>query len=517
MDTRHSYAPPVYTQTDPLLRLENISKHFPGTLALDRVNLDVRSGEVHALFGQNGAGKTTIIQIIAGVIRPTSGKIFLNGEEVEIGSVKHARELGISAVFQEFSLIPQLTVEENLFLGSESLRGPFLEKSSLRQQACRVLDSLGFVLEPDKQVMHLSRAEQQMVEIAKAFRTKPSIMILDEPTASLTEHEANRLYSMIEVLNHEGVGVIYITHRINEIYRISDRITILRDGRRVLTVSAAKTSEDRLVELTVGRRIEQVFPKINTRSGRLLLDVKGLNLPSKVVSDVSIRVYAGEVVGIAGLVGSGKSEIGRACFGLDKIRSGHISYLDDRVYDSAERINDLSPRAMLDRGMLYLPSDRRAEGLVMMQNVRENVSLPSLGLPKFSSGFLLNLQSEKNIVGEVARRLSLNPLSIEKSLEHLSGGNQQKVLVAKSLVRDVKLFILDEPTVGVDIGARASIYRLIRDVCEAGAGVLLISSDLSEIVNLTHRSYVMHRGQLRTELSGDELAEQTLMNYFFEQ
>ncbi len=516
MDKRYSSAPPDYPRGVPLLRLENISRRFPGTLALDRINLDVHSGEVHALFGQNGAGKSTIIQIIAGVIRPTSGRIFLNDEEVEIGSVKHARELGISAVFQEFSLIPQLTVEENLFLGSESLNGPFLEKSGLRQRACRVLDSLGFELEPDKRVMHLSRAEQQMVEIAKAFRAKPSIMILDEPTASLTEHEANRLYSMIEVLNRDGVGVIYITHRTREICRISDRITILRDGSQVSTVLASDTSEDRLVQLTIGRRLQKVFPKINTRSGRLLINVRNLNLNGTQGGDVSVRVHAGEVVGIAGLVGSGKAQIGRACFGLEKIRSGHISYLDDTVYDSAARINDLSPRAMLDRGMLYLPSDRRAEGLVMIQNVRENVSLPSLGLPKFASGFLLNRQSEKNIIGQVARRLSLNPLSVEKSLEHLSGGNQQKVLVAKSLVRDVKLFILDEPTVGVDVGARAAIYRLVRDVCEAGAGVLLISSDLSEIINLTHRSYVMHRGRMCAELCRDELTEQALLGYFFE-
>ncbi len=506
---------PNKARTRPLLRLENISKYFPDTLALDRVNFDVCSGEVHALFGENGAGKSTLIQIIAGVIRPTSGTVFLNDEEVIIGSVQHARELGISAVFQEFSLIPQLTVEENLFLGSEQLVGPFLDKASLHRRACETLNSLGFALIPERKVMHLSRAEQQMVEIAKAFRTKPSIMILDEPTASLTAHEANRLYAMIEVLKDEGIGVIYITHRTNEIYRISDRITILRDGRQVATVSVADTSEEKLVELTVGRRIEQIFPEINTQSGRLLLDIKWLNLSNQVARDVSINVHAGEVVGIAGLVGSGKSEIGRACFGLHKIRTGRIAYLDDPVYDSARRINDLSPRAMLDRGMLYLPSDRRVEGLVMIQNVRENVSLPSLGLPKFSSGLLLNRRSERDIVGEVARRLGLNPIGIERSLEHLSGGNQQKVLVAKSLVRDVKLFILDEPTVGVDVGTRASIYRLIRDVCEAGAGVLLISSDLSEIVNLTHRAYVMHRGELCTELARDNLTEQALLNYFF--
>ena len=502
-------------QLNPLLRLEDVSKNFPGTAALKNINLEVRAGEVHALFGENGAGKSTLIQIIAGVIKPTSGRIYLNHEEVIIGSVQHARELGISAVFQEFSLIPQMTVEENLFLGSEDLFGPFLRKENLHQRACETLDSLGFNLKPEKKVMHLSRAEQQMVEIAKAFRTKPSIMILDEPTASLTEHEADQLYTMIEILKEEGIGVIYITHRTNEIYRIGDRITILRDGECVDTVPAKGIDENHLVEMTIGRRIEQVYPDINTSSGRLLLEVNNLKLSKQSAHSVSINVRAGEVVGLAGLVGSGKSQIGRACFGLDKIHNGKISYLHDVIFDSEKRINDLSPRAMLERGMLYLPSDRRVEGLIMMQNVRENVSLPSLRLSKFSSGFLLNRQSERDIVGEVAKRLGLNPRSIERPLEHLSGGNQQKVLVAKSLVRDVKLFILDEPTVGVDVGARTAIYGLIKDICEAGAGVLLISSDLSEIVNLTHRAYVMHRGELCAELDKEELSEQSLLNYFF--
>ena len=261
---------------NPLLRLENVSKHFPGTSALKGIDLDVRAGEVHALFGENGAGKSTLIQIIAGVVRPTQGTIYLNNEEVDIGSVQHARELGISAVFQEFSLIPQLTVEENLFLGSEDLIGPFLKKANLHQRACDTLESLGFDLNPEKKVMHLSRAEQQMVEIAKAFRTKPSIMILDEPTASLTEHEAEQLYQMIEILKEEGIGVIYITHRTKEIYRIGDRITVLRDGQCVDTVVANDTDEDSLVEMTIGRRIEQIYPEINTSSGRLLLDVKKL-------------------------------------------------------------------------------------------------------------------------------------------------------------------------------------------------------------------------------------------------
>ena len=505
----------VRLQAEALLRLEGISKQFYGSYALDQVNFEVHPGEVHALFGENGVGKSTLIQIIAGDIQPTEGKIILNNEELKIRSVHHARDLGISAVFQESSLIPELTVEENLFLGSEEMSiGPFLDKKHLRQRALETLQRLGFELKPEQKVMHLSKAEQQMVEIAKAFRTKPIIMILDEPTAALTEQETNQLFSMIELLKNEGIGVIYITHRTHEIYQICDRVTVLRDGKRILTEAIDDISEKKLVEIAIGRCIDELYPHINMDPGTTLLEIKDLVLAHKVVDSVSINVRAGEVVGIAGLVGSGKSEIGRACFGLNKIRSGRISYIDDAVYDSSEHINDLCPRAMLDRGMLYLPPDRRGEGLIMKQNIRENVSLPSLGLPKFSTGFLLRRKKEKVIMGEISQRLGLHPSSIENPLEHLSGGNQQKVMVAKSFVRDVKLFILDEPTVGVDIGARASIYRFIQEVCEAGAGVLLISSDLCEIENLAHRTYVMHRGKLRAELDREETTDQTLLSYF---
>ena len=500
-----------------LLCLENITKRYAGLLALDRVNLTINSGEVHGLFGQNGAGKSTLIQIVAGDIQPSSGQITLNGEAIKIRSVHHARELGISAVFQEFSLIPQLSVEENLFLGSEFKAGPFLKKKRLRESAVDTLARLGFALDPQRKVMHLSRAEQQMVEIAKAFRSKPSIMILDEPTASLTEREAERLFSMIDVLKEDGIGVIYISHRISEIYRICDRITVLRDGRTLITDDVAVVDKNRLVETAVGRPIVDIEPPAPQPLGHMLLDIKSLELRGKVVDGVSLSVRSGEVVGIAGLVGSGKSEVGRACYGLQKIAAGKITYLDDVIYDDAERINDITPGVMLDRGMFYLPQDRRIEGLVMNQSVRENVSLSSLGLAKFSSGFLLHRQSERDIVGKVTQQLGIAASSIERSIEHLSGGNQQKVMVAKSFVRDVRLFILDEPTVGVDVGARAAIYQLIRDVSEAGAGVLLISSDVSEIVQITHRSYVMHRGRLLAELPRGSLSEQTLHDYFYDQ
>lgn len=499
-----------------LLRVENISKKFPGTLALDNVSLDINRGEVHVLFGENGAGKSTLIQIIAGVHRPTKGKIFLDGQEVELHTVHQARNLGISAVFQEFSIIPQLTVGENLFLGSEMTKGPFLDKTKLRDRANETLERLGFPLDPNKQVMYLSRAEQQMVEIAKAFRTKPLIVILDEPTASLTERETDQLFSKIEELKAEGIGIIYITHRINEIQRIGDRVTVLRDGKLVSTIPVKEANEEKLVELMTGRIIDQIFPNIQAKPDKALLNIESLTLQNDVLQDVSMEIRGGEVVGIAGLVGSGKSQVGRAVFGLENIASGKIDFCGDTVYSSKRHINYLKPRVMLDRGMYYLPSDRREEGLMMVQNVRENVSLASLGLKTFSYNWFLRRGSEKKTVKDISKKLDLNPPNIERHVEHFSGGNQQKALVGKALVRDVKLFIFDEPTVGVDVGARMLIYKFIGELCEEGAGVILISSDLPEILNLAHRAYVMHRGVLQAELPKEQLSEKNILKFFFE-
>ncbi len=498
-----------------LLRLEAISKQFPGTLALDQVNFDVRPGEVHVLFGENGAGKSTMIQIIAGVHRPSGGRIFFKDEPISISSVHHARALGISAVFQEFSLVPQLSIEDNLFLGSEVHKGPLLDKVGLRRQAREVLDRLGFDLKPRDLVMYLSRAQQQMVEIAKAFRTKPSVMIFDEPTASLTERETDRLFALIEQIKKEGIGIIYITHRMNEIKRIGDRITVLRDGKFVATIGVEEASDQRLVELMTGRVIDQVFPAVHFAPKDNLLQIENLSTADGGVRDVSINVRAGEIVGLAGLVGSGKSQIGRACFGLEKISAGRISFNGQVVYE-VRKTNKLGPRRMLDRGLYYLPSDRRQEGLVMMQNVRENIALSSLWLRTFSNGFFLRRANERTVVKDLVRRLDLDPPNVERALEHFSGGNQQKVLVGKSLARDVKLFIFDEPTVGVDVGARVHIYNFIKTLCEAGAGILLISSDLPEILHLTNRAYVMYRGELRAELPKAEISEQAVLGHFFE-
>lgn len=510
-------SPEVANSGDVILRLEGISKQFPGTLALDRVDFDVLAGEVHVLFGENGAGKSTLIQLVAGVYRPSAGVIHLKGQEVSLSSVQRARDLGVSAVFQEFSLVPELSVEDNLFLGSELTRGPFLNKALLRKQARETLDRLGFPLKANSIVLYLSRAEQQMVEIAKAFRTSPSIMIFDEPTASLTEKETDRLFELIKQLKRDGIGIIYITHRINEIKRVGDRITVLRDGKYIDTLPVAEASDQRLVELMTGRVIEQVFPTIKKNVGEQLLNIENLFIGGDdAVNGASINVHRGEVVGLAGLVGSGKSSIGRACFGIERLLAGKITFKGEIVYNREAHRNKLGPRPMLNRGLYYLPSNRRAEGLVMLQNVRENITLPSLGLPIFSNKLLLKKRNERKQAKGVADRLDLSPPNIERDLEHFSGGNQQKVMVGKCLVRDVDLFIFDEPTVGVDVGARVAIYEFIRDLCEAGAGILLISSDLPEILHLTHRSYIMYRGEVRVELDKSEINEETVLGYFFE-
>ncbi len=493
----------------PLLQLTGISKRFPGVLALSNVDFDLKGGEVHVLFGENGAGKSTLISLIAGVHRASAGELFFKGQEVDLDSVHHARALGISAVFQEFSLVGQLTVEQNLFLGAEMRKGWFLDRRALHREAERILKDLGFPLRAGQRVDHLSRAEQQMVEIAKAFRSDLSVLILDEPTASLTERETERLFQLIEQAKARGVGIIYITHRMAEIRRIGDRITVLRDGRYIDTVDAKSTPEDELVRLMTGRVIDQIFPQIAYQPADEMLRVDRLTTDDGRVRDVSMTVRRGEIVGVAGLVGSGKSRLLRACFGLAKPVAGTVTF-------DGEDVTGCKVSEMLNRGFFYNPPDRRAEGLVMIRNCRENISLASLSLDRLQAAGFLKLGEEKRMARGLAEMLQLQPMRIEREVDHFSGGNQQKVLLAKCLTRDVKLYVFDEPTVGVDVGTRVEIYKFIAKLCEEGAAVVLISSDLPEILHLTNRVYVMYRGQLQAELSGEAINQETVLRHFFE-
>lgn len=493
----------------PLIELRNITKHYPGVTALQDVKLTVMPGEVNVIFGENGAGKSTLISIIAGVQEPSEGEIVFRGEPKVLDSVHDARDLGISAVFQEFSLVPQLTVSQNLFLGAEQCSYGLLNKKEKNKRAQEILERLGFELDPNAKVAYLSRAEQQMVEIAKAFRSELSVLILDEPTASLTEKETNRLFELIAQLKEKGVGIIYITHRMSEIKKIGDRITILRDGRYIDEVDAQSTSEDELVELMTGRVIDNIFPEVKYDPGITALKVNNISTANGRIQDVSIHVHEGEIVGLAGLVGSGKSELLRACFGLSEVAKGDVEFYGMPV-------TNLKPKQMLDRGFFYNPPDRRAEGLAMIRSCRENITLPSLGLKTLSRKGFLKRQSERQLSSELATKLQLHPMNVERQVGHFSGGNQQKVLLAKCLTRDVKLYVFDEPTVGVDVGTRSEIYRFIAELCESGAAVVLISSDMPEVLHLANRAYVMYRGRLQAELEGDEITEQNLLKNFFE-
>jgi len=484
-------------------------KEYPGVLALDRVDFQLRPGEVHILFGENGAGKSTLISLLAGAQEPTSGEILMRGAPVKLRSVHRARALGISAVFQEFSLVPQLTVEENLFLGAEPRKFGFLDRQTMRREARAILARLDFALDPAETVQRLTRAQRQMVEIAKAFRIQPSVLILDEPTASLTERETEQLFALIRAATAQGVGVIYITHRMAEIRRIGSRVTVLRDGRVIATADAETTSEVRLVELMTGRVINEIYPVIRHTPGEVVLKVEGLTSLTQSVRDVSIEVRAGEIVGIAGLVGSGKSEVARACFGLEAVAHG-------RVWIRGEEITGQPPRAAMQKGLFYLPPDRREEGLMMMRSCRENMVLPALRDAPIRRGLFLDVSQEQSLSQRLARRINLQPPLPERDVGHFSGGNQQKVLMAKSLARPVQVFLFDEPTTGVDVTTRAAIYRFIGEMCEAGAGVLLVSSDLPEVLHLSHRLYVMYRGRIQATFSGADITEQNVLTYFLE-
>lgn len=492
-----------------LLKVCNVSRHFPGVQALNDMNLDVRSGEVHVLFGENGAGKSTLMNIICGALPPSSGRLLIDNRPTVFRSVQEARKAGVSVVHQEFSLAPDLTVEENLFLANETMGwGGWLKKQAMHDTANAHFKRLGFNISPRALVRNLSRAECQMVEIAKAALTNPRILILDEPTASLTEAETTTLFELIRALRNQGVGIIYISHRISEIRSIGDRVTVMRDGRFVKTVQAAQTDKTQLVELMTGRSFGGFYPNIQFKPGELFLKVQNLATHSRLVKDASLTIRRGEIVGLAGLVGCGKSEIGRACFGIEAKAAGsiHIGGIEQRK---------AIPRRFMEAGAAYVTNDRIHEGMLLTRNVRENISLASLTSPSLIKNGLLARTAEKRESLAMAQRMSLTPLNIELTARSFSGGNMQKALLGRFLARRPKLLILDEPTVGIDVNAKAEIYAVLEQLVDEGMAILLISSDLPEVLSLSHRVYVVRDGLIVDELANERKTEEEALSGFF--
>jgi ribose transport system ATP-binding protein len=495
---------------EPLLRMRGITKRFPGVLALDGVDLDVRKGELHVLFGENGAGKSTLINVIAGTFHADAGVFKFNGAEMAHLTPHKARVIGISPVFQEFSLVPSLSVEENLFLGREVAKCGVLKLGRMRQQALDLVKDLGFNLDPGRRVEDLSRAHQQMIEIAKALLGDVRLLILDEPTASLTERETGRLFELIAKLKSQGVGIIYVSHRIREIRELADAITVLRDGRLVKTVQASSVTDGELIELMTGRKINVLFPSIAHSPGANAVEVKDLSLAGGIVNRVDFHARAGEVTGVAGLVGCGKSELIRAIYGLETISNGAVQV-------AAAPYENPSPKRSLDRGIAYFPADRVAEGLALGRPIRENAAMAALDLTRFSRFGVLKIASERSAIQSIMSRLKLRPASIERIVAGLSGGNRQKVMLGRALTRDLSVFLFDEPTVGIDVGAKLEVYEFMKDLAERGAAVVIVSSELPEVLNLSNRLYVMHDGRIVAELSGDRKTEKNVLASFFKE
>jgi ribose transport system ATP-binding protein len=494
--------------TPPLVETRGITKRYPGLVALDHVDFSVMPGEVHVLFGENGAGKSTLVSIIAGVNMPTEGEVVVNGEAAEINSVHDARRYGINAVFQEFSLVPTLPVVDNLFLGDEMERGPFLDHRSMERRARTLLDELGFSLDLRRPVARLSRAEQQMVEIAKALRREPSVLILDEPTASLTERETDQLFAFVLRLKARGIGIIYISHRIQEFRRIADRITVLRDGRKCGVVPA-DTPESVLMEMMAGRAIGEIYPTIERNPAAPVLSVRDLTGPG--VKGVSFDVRPGEVLGFAGLVGCGKSEVWRSILGLQHRAGGSVTL-------AGRDVSRASTKRLIKAGLFYLPPDRKAEGLMLAVPSLDNMALGMLGgkAIKGLAGLISNaaVRSEGR---RLADKVELDRRHLPRLVSQLSGGNQQKILFSRSFCLDYDVYVFDEPTVGVDVGTRAELYLLIKQLAESGKAVVVISSDLPEVMHLSHRLLVFTQGRISAVLEGAMIEESTILGHFFAQ
>lgn len=488
--------------TDVILRCKGVVKEFPGLRALDDVDFELRRGEVHALVGQNGAGKSTLVKILTGVYPLDGGTIVLEDEAVSIRSPHDAERLGIAIVHQDQPLVPQFDVTRNVFLGREIVgAGGRLDFRAMRKAATRALARIGADFSADALAQDLTVGEREQVAIAAALVQEPRVLILDEPTASLSEREIDRLFDVIENLRTSGVSIIYISHHLNEVFRVSSRISVLRDGKAVGRLDTKETDREAVVRMTVGRDLKNLYPKEPVDIGEPLLTVAGIS-DGRRFHDVSFEVKRGEIYGLAGLVGAGRTDIALSIIGATRLHRGHIEL-------EGERVRVASPTRARDHGLALIPEDRRGEGLVGPLSVRKNLAIPNL--PAWSRLGLMSRSTEATQVGQLIERLSIAVTSSEQPAETLSGGNQQKVVIGKWLAGDSHVFLFDEPTTGVDVGAKVEIYKEMSRLARAGAAVVFISSDLEELVGMCDRVGVVARGRLEKEIRRDELDLQTLL------
>jgi ribose transport system ATP-binding protein len=485
------------------LSLKGICKRFPGVNALTDVSLDIRHGEIHALCGENGAGKSTFIKILTGVYQYSDGEMSCEGKVVQFNNTKESFALGITAIYQELSLAPNMTVTENIFLGRELYLGfGLLDYPKMNQLAKGALLELGIDIDVTKSVSCYTMGYQQMIEIARALLANTKLIIMDEPTSSLSNREVDVLLENIKKLKEKGIAVVYISHRLEEVFAISDRITVIRDGFKIATMNKNEANEDKLIHLMVGRSLEEKFPKNQTIRGDIALKVKNLNSKG-VLHDISFEVYKGEVVGFAGLVGAGRTELARAIFGADKTDSGIIE-----IFGKGVKIG--SPKDAIKHGMAFLTEDRKGQGLVLMHDIILNATLT--GLHQFYKwGCFIDQKKLTNEVDKMIEDLQIHPNIPTMMTRLMSGGNQQKVVIAKWLCSKAKIFIFDEPTRGIDVGAKVEVYNLINRLVAEGAAVIVISSELPEVMGISDRIMVMNAGRITVELSHLEATPEKIL------
>jgi len=485
----------------PRVELRGISKRFAATQALEDVSFDLLPGEVHGLVGENGAGKSTLVKILAGVHQPDSGTVLLDGQTTQIHGPAHSRSLGIAVVHQEPRLFPDLTVAENVFIGhAPSGRLGTIDWGGTRRAAEALFRELDVQVDVGAPVRGLSMADQQLIEIAKSLSLDARVLILDEPTASLSAHEVERLFTIVRRLRDRGVSVLFVSHRLDEVFQLCDRATVFRDGRHVVTTATSELTTADLVRHMVGRTVS-LFPKVETPIGDVLLEASGLTRAGA-FRDVGFSVRAGEIVGFAGLVGAGRTEVARVVFGIDQRDGGEIRL-------GGAPVTFASPSAALHAGIAYLPEDRHQEGLVEDFSIAQNVTLPIL--PRLFPRFLIRSSAERRVAHEYTEQLNVRMTGVDQLVRALSGGNQQKVVLAKWLASKPRVLILDEPTRGIDIGAKVEVHRIISELAASGLGIVLISSDLPEVLAMSDRIFVLHEGRVTAEIPRDLATQERVM------
>jgi ribose transport system ATP-binding protein len=487
---------------ETVLEMKNITKTFPGVKALDKVNFSLKKGEVHALLGENGAGKSTLMKVLNGIHQRDEGEIIVKGESVKFENTKEAQNAGLAIIHQELELIPYLNVAENIFLGREDRNGIFINYQKLYQKTEEVLDLLGVDIDPRAKIKDLNIGSQQMVEIAKAVSQDADILVMDEPTSSLTNQEIEILFELIERLKQQEIAIVYISHRLEEVFEICDRVTVLRDGQFVGEVKTSETNEDQLINMMVGRTIEDRFPKMSFNPTGEILKVENLSVP-KEINNASFSLKKGEILGIAGLMGSGRTELAKAIFGVFKDKSGDIYYRGEKI-----KIN--SPADAINNGIYYLSEDRKEEGLVLGLSVANNISISVLKSILKANTFI-DANAETNLAEKYIEDLKIKTPSEKQLVKNLSGGNQQKVVISKLLSTKPEVVIFDEPTRGIDVGAKREIYNLMQDLIDEGVAVILISSELPEVLNLSNRIIVMHEKEIMGELDAAEADQEAVM------